>query len=92
METQTEILELKDCYKFLKDELSNDDLEFIAKETLCNISTIKSYINGNFSDTSLFKIVSPKIVAIGFDIINKKPDMLIEKIKNILDGKTIPNI
>ncbi len=89
---ETEVLELKDCWEFLKKELSNDDLEFIAKETKCNVSTIRNYINGNFSDTSLFRIVSPQIVSLSFVILNKKPDEIIERIKNILNGKTLPNI
>ena len=40
--------------KFL--ELSKEDLEFISKETKCSIYSIKSYLNGNFSDKSLFNI------------------------------------
>ena len=92
METTKQILELKDCYKFLKDELSQSDIELISKITKCNISTILNYLKGEFPDTSLFRIVSPKIVAIGFDILNKKPNELFERINEITNGKELPTL
>ncbi len=100
METETaEIIELKDCYEFLRDNLDKDEISDISKLCDCTFLTVKGYINGNFPDNSLFKNVAPKIVTHGFNIILKKAKelnddsiLITNEMKKILNGKSLPNI
>lgn len=90
----TETLKLEDCYGFLKENLDKDDIDKLAKMIDCKPETVNTYINGNFprQKSSLFNLVSPKIVYYGFEIIKTKTNDVIEKMNIILSNKSIPSI
>lgn len=90
METKEIILNLKDCNKFFKDNLTTSEIESISKSIGCSVSTIIKYINGNIPDNYIGDITSSKIVIFGVELINKKAENLISELNIITKGKTIP--